>query len=134
MKFGHKLMFFPALALLLFAAILATAPSSQAQDAAAGMVTAKLTVTASVDGDKPVPEIKKEDVVVKVGKDRAKVTEFLDDHQASGEVVTGLLYLDESVADIHELNQTPDTALSKIPYEKLCPGSEALDRLQEEYR
>jgi 2-oxoglutarate/2-oxoacid ferredoxin oxidoreductase subunit beta len=66
--------------------------------------------------------------------DRRKVYDYLQNHQGNGDVVTGLLYVDESVADVHELNQTPDTALSKLPYEKLCPGSEALDRLQEEYR
>ena len=66
--------------------------------------------------------------------DRRKVYDYLQDHHGKGDVVTGLLYVDESVADVHELNQTPETALSKLPYEKLCPGSEALDRLQEEYR
>ncbi|HLX44776.1 MAG TPA: 2-oxoacid:ferredoxin oxidoreductase subunit beta [Bryobacteraceae bacterium] len=66
--------------------------------------------------------------------DRRKVYDYLQEHHGNGEVVTGLLFLDENVADVHELNQTPDVALSKLPYEKLCPGSEALDRLQEEYR
>jgi 2-oxoglutarate ferredoxin oxidoreductase subunit beta len=66
--------------------------------------------------------------------DRRKVYDYLQDHQGKGEVVTGLLFVDENVADVHELNQTPDIALSKLPYEKLCPGSDALDRLQEEYR
>ena len=33
-----------------------------------------------------------------------------------------------------ELNGTSDVALSKLPYEKLCPGSAALAELQEEYR
>jgi 2-oxoglutarate/2-oxoacid ferredoxin oxidoreductase subunit beta len=66
--------------------------------------------------------------------DRRKVYDYLQEHHGNGEVVTGLLFLDENVADVHELNQTPDVALSKLPYEKLCPGSAALDRLQEEYR
>jgi 2-oxoglutarate ferredoxin oxidoreductase subunit beta len=66
--------------------------------------------------------------------DRRKVYDYLQDHQGKGEVVTGLLFVDENVADVHELNQTPDVALSKLPYEKLCPGSDALDRLQEDYR
>ena len=65
---------------------------------------------------------------------RAKVHEFLEEHQGRGEVVTGLLYIDENVPDLHELNQTPDTALTKIPYEKLCPGSAALDKLLSKFR
>jgi 2-oxoglutarate ferredoxin oxidoreductase subunit beta len=66
--------------------------------------------------------------------DRHRVTSYLQEHQSQGEVVTGLLYLDESVPDLHEMNNTPDGALSKIPYEKLCPGAEELAKLQEEYR
>jgi 2-oxoglutarate/2-oxoacid ferredoxin oxidoreductase subunit beta len=66
--------------------------------------------------------------------DRRKVYDYLHEHQGNGEVVTGLLYVDENVPDLHELNQTPDHALSKLPYEKLCPGSAALDKLQDEYR
>jgi 2-oxoglutarate/2-oxoacid ferredoxin oxidoreductase subunit beta len=66
--------------------------------------------------------------------DRRKVYDYLQEHQGNGEVVTGLLYVDESVADLHELNQTPDVALAKAPYEKLCPGSKILDELQREYR
>ena len=49
-------------------------------------------------------------------------------------MVTGLLYVDESVPDLHELNASPDRALSKMPYEKLCPGSKVLADLQEEFR
>jgi 2-oxoglutarate ferredoxin oxidoreductase subunit beta len=66
--------------------------------------------------------------------DRAKVTEFLDDHQASGEVVTGLLYLDESSADMHELSNSTEVPMSRIPFETLCPGSKVLEEFQEDYR
>src|SRR5271156_676447 len=66
--------------------------------------------------------------------DRGKVTDYLQEHQGQGEVVTGLLYLDENVPDMHEMNKTADIALSKIPYQKLCPGAEALHRLQEDFR
>ena len=66
--------------------------------------------------------------------DRARVTEYLDDHQQNGQILTGLLYLDESSADMHELSNASDTPLAQVPYEKLCPGSAALAKLQEEYR
>jgi len=65
---------------------------------------------------------------------RAKVQEFLEEHHGKGEVVTGLLYVDENVPDLHELSQTPDNALTKLPFEKLCPGSAALDKLMEKFR
>jgi 2-oxoglutarate/2-oxoacid ferredoxin oxidoreductase subunit beta len=66
--------------------------------------------------------------------DRRKVTTYLQDRQTSGEVVTGLLFVDESVADLHEANQTTEVPLSRVPYEKLCPGAKELDSLQEEFR
>lgn len=66
--------------------------------------------------------------------DRRRVMDYLEEHHGQGEIVTGLLYLDESAPDMHEMNRTPDTALTKIPYSKLCPGAAALDRLQEDFR
>ena len=66
--------------------------------------------------------------------DRRKVLDYLEEHQSQGDVVTGLLYLDETVSDLHEMSQTSDVPLSKLPYEKLCPGSAELDKLQEEFR
>jgi 2-oxoglutarate/2-oxoacid ferredoxin oxidoreductase subunit beta len=65
---------------------------------------------------------------------RGAVEEYLRSRQANGEVVTGLLYVDESVPDLHEMNQTPETPLVDIPFGSLCPGADALDVLQEEYR
>jgi len=66
--------------------------------------------------------------------DRGKVTSFLDQHQMEGQILTGLLYVDESVPDLHELNQTPETALVNLPFEKLCPGSAVLEQMQDDYR
>jgi 2-oxoglutarate/2-oxoacid ferredoxin oxidoreductase subunit beta len=66
--------------------------------------------------------------------DKPKVVSYLEEHQGKGEVVTGLLYLDENVPDLHELNRTVDVPLTRVPYERLCPGIEALAQLQEDYR
>ncbi len=65
-------------------------------------------------------------------RDRQKVYQYLQGR--SGEVPTGLLYLDESVPDMHEMNNTPATPLARMAFEKLCPGSAALDELQEDFR
>ena len=48
--------------------------------------------------------------------------------------MTGLLYIDESGAEMHELNQSSATPMRDLPYEVLCPGPEALQKLQDEYR
>jgi 2-oxoglutarate ferredoxin oxidoreductase subunit beta len=66
--------------------------------------------------------------------DRQKVMSYLQERQNSGEIVTGLLFADETVPDLHEMNNTCDEPLGQLPYEKLCPGREALDHLQEEFR
>jgi 2-oxoglutarate ferredoxin oxidoreductase subunit beta len=66
--------------------------------------------------------------------DRRRVTTYLQVHAGTGEIVTGLLYLDESTGDFHEMSNTSETPLTAIPYEKLCPGSSALEKLQEDFR
>ena len=53
---------------------------------------------------------------------------------AKGEVATGLLYLDTKAVEMHQMSGTVDVPLTKIPYEKLCPGSAKLDALQNKYR
>jgi 2-oxoglutarate ferredoxin oxidoreductase subunit beta len=64
--------------------------------------------------------------------DREKAFAYLKQHP--NEVVTGVLFADESVGDVHETNKTPQTPLVNLPYEKLCPGSEQLAALMEEFR
>jgi 2-oxoglutarate ferredoxin oxidoreductase subunit beta len=66
--------------------------------------------------------------------DRTTVFNYLQERHGRGEIVTGLLYLDESVEDLHEMNKTPEEPLARLPYEKLCPGAEELARLQESFR
>ena len=55
-------------------------------------------------------------------------------HQAKGEVVTGLLYIDEGAPDMHGVSGTVERPLVDVPWEALCPGSAALSELMEEYR
>ena len=64
--------------------------------------------------------------------DRQKAFSYLKSHP--NDVVTGILFADESVPDLHEMNHTPQTALVDLPYDKLCPGSSALAQLQQEFR
>jgi 2-oxoglutarate ferredoxin oxidoreductase subunit beta len=66
--------------------------------------------------------------------DRARVESFLDEHQQSGEVLTGLLYLNESAADMHELSNSSTVPMAHLPFETLCPGAAALEELQGEFR
>jgi 2-oxoglutarate/2-oxoacid ferredoxin oxidoreductase subunit beta len=66
--------------------------------------------------------------------DRQRVMSYLLEQQSKGEIVTGLLFVDASVSDLHDTNNTSKTPLSRVPYEKLCPGAAVLDRIQEEFR
>jgi 2-oxoglutarate ferredoxin oxidoreductase subunit beta len=66
--------------------------------------------------------------------DRTKVSEYLQEHQKDGVVLTGLLFVDETVGDVHEMNKTAAAPLSNMAFEKLCPGAGELARLQEEFR
>ena len=65
---------------------------------------------------------------------RAQVMDYLLARQSNGEIVTGLLFVDESVPDLHELNATSDIPFSRMPFARLCPGSAELERIQEEFR
>jgi 2-oxoglutarate ferredoxin oxidoreductase subunit beta len=58
--------------------------------------------------------------------DREAVAEHLRLARAAGDVVTGLLYIDESSADLHEMHDTVSRPLRDIPFSQLCPGSEVL--------
>ena len=64
--------------------------------------------------------------------DREKAFAYLKQHPK--DVVTGVLFADETVSDMHEANHTPQSALTSLPYEKLCPGSSELQQLMEEFR
>ena len=52
----------------------------------------------------------------------------------SGEVPTGLLYLEENNSDMHTMFGTTPVDLVDVPYEDLCPGAAALDSLMAEFR
>jgi 2-oxoglutarate ferredoxin oxidoreductase subunit beta len=67
-------------------------------------------------------------------RNRESVHTYLQERLVKGEVTTGLLFIDERMPDMHEMSVTADEPLSQLPYEKLCPGSAALDKLQRAYR
>ena len=109
---------------------------------AAGMAMASTAGTAGV-GDRDQDRIQLHDgstiVLRKVADDydltnRAHAFKYLRDHFDKGEICTGLLYLDESRAEMHELMGNIDTPLSELPLEGLHPGSQELKKLQSRYR
>jgi 2-oxoglutarate ferredoxin oxidoreductase subunit beta len=65
---------------------------------------------------------------------RDQVQTYLAERRAAGEVPTGLLYVDPSGQDMHSTLGTVERPLAQVPFEELCPGSEALDKVQEVFR
>jgi 2-oxoglutarate ferredoxin oxidoreductase subunit beta len=66
--------------------------------------------------------------------DRASVLQRLQEAQDNGEILTGVLYIDESKPEMHELNQTTDEPLLGIDHSRLCPGSEKLAAQLDRFR
>ncbi|HET7234664.1 MAG TPA: 2-oxoacid:ferredoxin oxidoreductase subunit beta [Longimicrobium sp.] len=64
--------------------------------------------------------------------DRDAAYAHVKEHQSRGEVVTGLLYIEDDAEDMHALNRTIAAPLYDLPHESLCPGSAALEELMRE--
>jgi 2-oxoglutarate/2-oxoacid ferredoxin oxidoreductase subunit beta len=66
--------------------------------------------------------------------DRVSALNYLQERQALGEVVTGLLYVDPEPHDLHDHLNTVDVPLNKLNEKELCPGSAALEKLNASLR
>ena len=97
----------------------------------------------AADGEDPVVSVRMHDGVVmrfhKTDKDhdatnREAAYMFVRGCQQRGEVATGLLYVDQSGADMHAVNNTVETPLCDLPFASLCPGRAELDTLMEDFR
>ncbi|MED5621277.1 2-oxoacid:ferredoxin oxidoreductase subunit beta [Ideonella sp. BN130291] len=58
----------------------------------------------------------------------AAMTQLLK-HQADGELVTGLLYVESQATHLHDALNTTATPLNRLAEAQLCPGSAALERI-----
>jgi len=56
---------------------------------------------------------------------------YLENHRGRGEIITGLLFIDQNVPDLHIQSRTVTTPLKDLDFEQLNPGSEALAKLQQ---
>ena len=66
--------------------------------------------------------------------DRVGAMNFLQQHAAIGQVVTGLLYVDPEPEDLHRHFNTVDAPLNSLSEKELCPGSAALDKINASLR
>src|ERR1700733_1364934 len=67
--------------------------------------------------------------------DRSPAYGFIEAKLKQNEYVAGLIHIDESGStEFHTLNKSSAIPLNRIPYEKLSPGSAALEKLLGRYR
>jgi 2-oxoglutarate ferredoxin oxidoreductase subunit beta len=66
--------------------------------------------------------------------DRASAYAHVRACETRGEVATGLLFVEESQEEMCDALRLPEAPLVSLPYEALCPGADALDRLMERFR
>jgi 2-oxoglutarate/2-oxoacid ferredoxin oxidoreductase subunit beta len=62
-------------------------------------------------------------------RDRSAALAVLEKHRADGEIVTGLIYLNDEAVDIHARLKTVTRPLNALADEELCPGSAALETI-----
>jgi 2-oxoglutarate ferredoxin oxidoreductase subunit beta len=67
-------------------------------------------------------------------RDKVAAMAYLESHRARGIVVTGLLYVADHTADMHEAQQTVDTPLNQLADADLVPGAAALDAVNASLR
>ena len=61
--------------------------------------------------------------------DRVGAMNFLQQHAAKGQIVTGLLYVDRDPEDLHRHFNTVKAPLNSLSEQELCPGSAALEKI-----
>ena len=66
--------------------------------------------------------------------DRVAAITYLQERQAAGEIVTGLLYLDPDSGDLHDKLNTTAKPLNALNDDELCPGGGALAKVNAAFR
>jgi len=66
--------------------------------------------------------------------DRLSAAGALQRAKQTGEILTGLLYIDKDSADLHSLINTSERPLNSLGKDQLCPGSSVLDSINKGLR
>ncbi len=65
---------------------------------------------------------------------RITALNYIQERQVQGEIVTGLLYLDPQPEDLHAHLGTVATPFNQLTERELCPGAQALERINASLR
>lgn len=60
---------------------------------------------------------------------RARAFSYLNEHYKRGEIITGLLYINEARPDMHQLNRSIAQPLNQVLYQNLHPGAAGLEKI-----
>jgi 2-oxoglutarate ferredoxin oxidoreductase subunit beta len=60
---------------------------------------------------------------------RIAAMSYVQSHYARGEIVTGLLYVEPDASDLHDLLGTNAAPLNALSGKELCPGADALEKI-----
>ena len=66
--------------------------------------------------------------------DKENALHHINKHKKQGQIATGLLYINQSTSDLHELQDTVDKPFNTLGNHDLCPGNEVLTDINETFR
>ncbi len=66
--------------------------------------------------------------------DRISAMNALEQHRARGDILTGLIYLDEDSRELHEVLETSQRPLNELDASDLCPGNRVLANINASLR
>jgi len=61
---------------------------------------------------------------------RSAAMRYLEEHSSKGEIVTGLMFINPDLPEMHDISGTAKRPLARTPFSDLNPGSAALAELQ----
>ena len=105
-------------------------------------ITPRSEITASYEPGSVVDVAQHDGSVLRLRKlqagydptDRVTAMNQVQAHQARGEVVTGLLYVEGEAGDLHDALNTCQTPLNALREDRLCPGSSVLAKINASLR
>lgn len=66
--------------------------------------------------------------------DRGSAMAAVEEHRRSGNILTGLIYMDEDSSDLHDIMETSQRPLNALEESDLCPGNKMLQNINASLR
>ncbi|MGD9601524.1 MAG: 2-oxoacid:ferredoxin oxidoreductase subunit beta [Gammaproteobacteria bacterium] len=106
------------------------------------VIEGKEALTADYEPGSTVDVVQHDGTVIRLHKaspdydatDKVAAMNYIQSHQARGEIVTGLLYVDNSAGDIHQNLNTVKVPLNSLGEKELCPGAGMLAKINASLR